>query len=84
MLTQQELQSIIDEADMFYRRINSFAYPSHMNDIEREWIIKIISEYLTKERERTKKLVDALGWVLKKDGYQYIKDVLSNYQNKTP
>ena len=32
-----------------------------------------------KERLKAKELIEALEWAFKKDGYQYIKDILDNY-----
>lgn len=60
MLTETEIKDIKKDSDSCYRRINSFAYPQYMNDIEREWIIKMIAEYITAERIKAKRLIEAL------------------------
>lgn len=38
-------------AENIYRKMNSFSNPSHMNDIEREWIVSKIEEGINEYRK---------------------------------
>lgn len=45
-------KDIANAANSCYLRINSYANPSTMNGIEREWIIKMIEITLTEQKEK--------------------------------